>query len=62
MVACLSNDPFLEGAEFELFDVKVWRAAKNRLKSQLGLTPHIALVAKEATRTQMPPMGVDQVR
>ena len=47
---------------FELFDVQVWRAAKNRLKSQLGLTPHVALVAKAATRTQMHTMGVDQSR
>ena len=62
MVACLASDPGLDVVDFELLDVKVWRAAKNRLKSQLGLTPHIALVAKEATRTQMPPMGVDQLR
>ena len=48
MVACLASDLGLGAADFELFDVKVWRAAKNRLKSQFGLTPHIALVVKAA--------------
>ena len=62
MVACLASELGLDAVDFELFNVKVWQAAKNRLKSQLGLTPHIALVAKEATRTQIPPMGVDQKR
>ena len=62
MVACLASDLGLDAVDFELVDVKVWRVAKHRLKSQLGLTPHIALVAKAATRTQMLPMGVDQLR
>ena len=48
MVACLASDLGLDAVDFELFDVKVWRFAKNRLKIQLGLTPHIALVAKAA--------------
>ena len=62
MVACLASDLGLDAVDFDLFDAQVWRVVKKRLKSQLGLTPHIALVAKEATRTQMPPMGVDQLR
>ena len=38
----------------------MWRAAKNRLKRELGLTPHIAVVAKAITRSQLLPVGVDQ--
>ena len=46
--------------DFVMLYVKVWRAAKHRLQRQLGLTPHIALVAQETTRAQVPPVGVDQ--
>ena len=62
MVASLASDLGLDVVGFALCYVKVWRVAKNLLKSYLGLTPHMALVAKAATRTQMPPMGVDQLR
>ena len=36
----------------------MWRVAKNRLKRELGLTSHTAVVAKDATRTLVPTMGV----
>ena len=48
--------------DFDMFDVKARRAAKNRLEKELGLTPRIAVVAKEGARTQMPLIGVDQLR
>ena len=50
----------LDMVDFDTFDVKVCLVAKSRLKRELGLTPHIAVVAKATTRSQMLPVGVDQ--
>ena len=60
MVACLASDLGLDIIDFDMLYVKVWLVAKTRLKRELGLTPHIVVVAKAATRSQMRPVGVDQ--
>ena len=60
MVACLASDTGLDMVDFDMSDMKVWRAAKNRLKRELGLTPHFAVVAKAIARSRMIPVGVAQ--
>ena len=45
IVARLARDLGLDPIDFESFDVKVWRAAKERLQRHLALTPYIVMVA-----------------
>ena len=58
IVACLASDPALGMVDFDMFDVKVWRVAKHRLETELGLTLHIVVVARAVAGIQMPPWAL----